>query len=684
MQIYQKTMIVLGIIIALYILDAWLVSSLAAVISDPDSVQYCLSHPFRMSLEFLVGFFRPDLIVHQAVRSTWIIINISLFCIAIVAFLYSGKGARLEPAFKSNIFGSADWAGLADMRRVFDLSLSPGILFGRLAGRPVVLPPIAGGNRNVAVLGPPGSGKSRAYVRNNMFQAVSSGWSVIMTDPKGELTRDFRQFFIDNGYEVKVFNLVNMTHSDRWNPLMAVKTDIDAQLFCETVIANTEVPGKKGGDAFWSRAENNLLKALTLYVINELPPSKRNIGEVYKMLASGDDKYLDKIFKALSFDHPAKMPYNIYCETSEQVRSGVVIGLGTRLQVFQNELVRALTETSDISLVAPGKQKCAYFCIISDMNRAFDFLASLYFSFLFIELTGYADKGEGELKVPTNFLLDEFCNIGHIPDFTKKISTMRSRGIACSVIFQSITQIKSFYPNDEWETILADCDSWLVLGVKDVTSAKYISEHLGTGTIETQSLSKPVSDIFGLGLVQVSHQRRALLNPDEIARMPKTQAILSAYGLKPAKLTKMDFTKHPMSKNLVPTPIASFEPEWSRPYAKKIADGEIEDIVDMVFAEAENLKDLPPEDIPDSPTEDLTKVEAEFIDVLQEDQGFPEEIDCIDVSYMEEVESMEDVEDYGEVPEDLEGSSQEPGIFRPDDQENPYKRKAKRKKGEFW
>lgn len=666
------TLKVMGIAVIVYILDAWLISALAALISQPDSVNYYLLHPLTVAWQYLLGIFTSYSPLHNTVFATWKIINLTLVVIAIAIWSQKAKPANLNPIFGSNLLGSAGWATLKDLSKVFSLSLSPGILFGKAAKKPVVLPPIAGGNRNVAVLGPPGSGKSRGYVRNNLFQAVTSGWSVVVTDPKGELTRDFRQFFLDHDYDVKVFNLVEMTHSDRWNPLSSVKTDIDAQLFCETVIANTDVPGKKGGDAFWSRAENNLLKALTLYVINELPPAKRNIGELYKILASGDDKYLDMLFKALDYEHPAKMPYNIYCETSEQVRSGVVIGLGTRLQVFQNELVRGLTETSDISLVAPGRKKCAYFCIISDMNRAFDFLASLYFSFLFIELTSFADRSGGELKIPANFLLDEFCNIGHIPDFTKKISTMRSRAIACSVIFQSITQLKSFYPDNEWETILADCDSWLVLGVKDVTSAKYVSEHLGVGTIETQSLRKPVGNIFTLGDMSIDNRQRNLLNPDEITRLPKNQAILSAFGLKPAKLEKMDFTLHPMNKKLIPRPISDFKPKWSEEYAQRIADGEIEDLLEMIFAEDEKLEDIPLKE-DDLDPEDLTNENADYIepDDVWEEQG-----EFIDVSY-----EAEDAQKKAKV--DTGGKS---GIYPPKNEENPYKKKPKKKKDDpdFW
>jgi type IV secretion system protein VirD4 len=555
----------------IYFADVWIIGTIAAALQAPELMPYFQSHPVKAGWEIFLSYFGHDLYPAAAsVVKTWGIINI-LFILSIGGIILIqkyGTYIKKNPEFKSNLLGSARWAYPYETWNVFKNKLNtPGLLFGTVETKPLILPADVRGNLNVAVLGPPGSGKSRAYVRNNLFQAVASGWSVIVTDPKGELTRDFRTFFEEQGYDVKIFNLVDMLHSHRWNPLSQVETDMDAQLLTEVVIANTQAPGRKSGDPFWDRAETNLLKALVLYVINELPPEERNLGRLYELLASGDSKYLDMLFSPLSQSHPAKMPYNIYVETSPQVRSGVIIGLGTRLQVFQNRLVKSLTDFTDINLESPGYRKSAYFCIISDMDRTFNFLASLFFSFLFISLTRYADRNEGKLPVFVNFLLDEFCNIGHIPDFTKKISTMRSRGIACSVIFQSITQLQSHYPEKEWETIMADCDSWLTLGVKDVTSAKYISDHLGEGTIEAITKTRPVFGIFDFGQKRIDSVKRKLMNPDELTRMPSDEAILSpAWGLNPIKITKMDFSRHPMAKKLNPTSVQSFNPPWAEAF----------------------------------------------------------------------------------------------------------------------
>jgi hypothetical protein len=242
---------------------------------------------------------------------------------------------------------------------------------------------------------------------------------------------------------------------------------------------------------------------------------------------------------------------------------------------FNNEWLRAALKPSEC-----------------DMDHTFDFLASLYFSFLFIDLTRYADRSGGELPVTTNFLLDEFCNIGYIPDFNKKISTMRGRGIACSVIFQSIVQLMGFYPDKEWETILADCDSWLILGVKDVTSAEYISKHLGVGTIKTESVSRSVGKVIDLGKNTSRYEKRNLMNPDEVTRMPKSQAILSAFGLKPLKLEKLDFTKHPMSKLLQPQPVSLYKREWSEKY--KPVDDPLDRIIEEILHDNEDTPGIYP------------------------------------------------------------------------------------------
>jgi type IV secretion system protein VirD4 len=575
--------------VAVYFLDVWLISSLVAfvvnlyyqgisafthAVPEIPPASWYFSHPFRVGVAYVQYIFGRPLSAPYVFHG-WAFVNavaaLVVFAVRRGAF---GKKALLSPDTPG---GTARFVDPAELKNYFSFSYSPGIVFGRanvFGMKPVVLKPGAPGNRNVAVFGPPGSMKSAGYIRNNLFQAVRSLWSVIVTDPKGELVRDFRSWFEKKGYIVKVFNLVSMLNSDRWNPLSEVVDDISAQNFVNVVIANTAVPGRKGGDPFWDRAEMNLLKALVLYVVHELPPNNRSLGNLYQLLACGDSNELDKVFVGLPYNHPAKLPYNLFLETSGTVRSGVIIGLGTRLEVFQNRLVCELTAESDIDLELPGKEKCAYFCVLPDTDSTFNFLASLFFSFLFIKLTRYADRQKkGVLPVPVNFLLDEFCNIPPIPDFEKKVSTMRGRGIACSIIFQNIPQLMQVYGNNTWEVILGDCDYWLVLGAKEKATAGYVSEIIGRTTVEKVSDSRPKGLEGKLnpwaGKVSVSPDARPLMDLSEVSRLEQDECILRVADGRIVKIKKMLYTLYPWAKELRPVHVESYLPEWAERYLER-------------------------------------------------------------------------------------------------------------------
>ncbi len=583
--VLRKAGLIILAAVVIFVLNVWLLASLAAGIlnswygvvsafgrTPPEipGASWYLTHPLQVSKAFLLHIFGWPLSAPQ-VFSAWLVLNGIL--VALAAFIYIARRYRLTGRVtRETAHGTARWLSPWEARKYLSYGYGPGLMFGRAPGvlgrRPAILKPDAPGNRNIAVFGPPGSRKSSNYICNNLFQAVINGWSVIVTDPKGELVRTFRRWFEKKGYVVKVFNLVEMLHSDRWNSLAEVTDDISAQHFCNVVIANTSVPGRKGGDPFWDRAEMNLLKALVLYVVKELPHSK-TLGTLYQLLACGDSKALDKLFEGLPLDHPARLPYNLFCETSGTVRTGVIIGLGTRLEVFQNRLVRELTAGNDIDLELPGREKCAYFCVLSDTDSTFNFLASLFFTFLFIKLTRLADRQrEGRLDVPVHFLLDEFCNISGIPDFTKKISTMRGRGIGCSVIFQNIPQLMHTYPDRSWEIIIGDCDYWLILGAREKTSAEYVSSMLGSSTIEVESDSRPKGLEGAInpwaGRLQMSPTKRPLMDVSEVSRLASDELILRFADGQIIKLKKMYYKDLPWAKELEPEEIQAYEPEWAR------------------------------------------------------------------------------------------------------------------------
>lgn len=268
-------------------------------------------------------------------------------------------------------------------------------------------------NKHVCVLGASGSMKSRAYVRNTIFQCIRRGESLIITDPKGEMYEDMAELLKSEGYKVQVFNLKDQIYSDSWACLEEVGTDeVMAQVFCSVIIQNTS-NGK--GDHFWDNAEMNLLKALVLYVCieNRKIGAPVTIAEVYRLLTTKTAEDLSIMFNALPKTHPAYVPYSIYAQAGDNTRGSVIIGLGSRLQVFQSQVTKEITSYHELDLTEPGKTKCAYFCAMSDQDSTFTFLSSLFFSFLFIRLVKYADnygKIPGKLDVPVNFILDEFAN----------------------------------------------------------------------------------------------------------------------------------------------------------------------------------------------------------------------------------------------------------------------------------
>ena len=477
-------------------------------------------------------------------------------------FTYSDKGT----------YGTSGFMTDEEMHKVLelvgDISKNKGVILGKLNGKAVCLPESTRMNRNVAVFGASGSMKSRAYARNVVFQCVKRGESLIITDPKSELYNDLCIYLQKNGYIVKVFNLINPENSDSWNCLAEIEgQEIMAQLFCDVIIKNT---GAAKGDHFWDNAEMNLLKALVLYVDQGFPPEGKNIGQAYKLLTLNSEKELNSLFDMLPITHPAKAPYNLFRQASDTVRSGVIIGLGTRLQVFQNKLIRQITSHDEINLTQPGREKCAYFCITSDQDSTFDFLSSLFMSFVFIKLVRYADKyGEnGKLPVPVHILADELANGGcTIADLTKKISTIRSRQLSISCIFQNLPQMQNRYPQNQWQEIIGNCDTQLFLGCTDEMTAEFISKRSGEVSVAVSSKAKQlntwrVSDYTPQYRETNSIGKRKLMTPDEVLRFPLDQALIILRGQKVLKVEKYDYTLHPESKKLVSCRANDHVPKW--------------------------------------------------------------------------------------------------------------------------
>lgn len=502
---------------------------------------------------------------------------------------YSDKGTYGTSGFMDDV------EMLQVLELVSDITKSRGVILGLLYGKAVCLPENTRMNRNVAVFGASGSMKSRAYARNVVFQCVARGESLIITDPKSELYGDLCNYLIANGYIVRVFNLINPENSDSWNCLAEIEgQEIMAQLFSDVIIKNT---GSTKGDHFWDNAEMNLLKALVLYVDQGFPPEGKNIGQVYKLLTLNSEKELNSLFDMLPITHPAKAPYNIFKQASDTVRSGVIIGLGTRLQVFQNKLIRQITSYNEISLTQPGKEKCAYFCITSDQDSTFDFLSSLFMSFVFIKLVRYADKygNSGKLPVPVHILADELANGGcTIADLTKKISTIRSRHLSISCIFQNLPQMQNRYPDNQWQEIIGNCDTQLFLGCTDEMTAEFISNRSGDVSIVVSTEAKQlntwrVSDYTPEYRETHSIGKRKLMTPDEVLRLPLDQALIILRGQKVLKVGKYDHTLHPESKKLSLCRASDHVPQW-----RKLPASEEPDFTNLMKPKAKPKKPKAP------------------------------------------------------------------------------------------
>ena len=439
-------------------------------------------------------------------------------------FIYSAKGT----------YGTSGWMSRKEMAGVLDLvpdlRKHKGVVLGMLDNKAVCIPENPHINGNLAVYGSSGSMKTRSFCMNRILQAAVRGESLIISDPKSELYEKSSEYLRDQGYCVKVFNLVNPENSDSWNCLSEVEgQELMAQLFVDVIIKNTINNGK--GDHFWDSCEMNLLKALVLYVDQSYAEQNRNIGEVYRLLTLSGESDLDSLFENLPPTHPAKAPYSLYKQASDTVRSGVIIGLGSRLQVFQSELIKKITTRDEIDLELPGQERCAYFLVTSDQDSTFDFLASLFLSFCFIKLVRYADKNceGGKLPVPVHVLGEELTACGTIPDLSRRLSVIRSRNISMSCVFQNLAGLQNRYPLNLWQEILGNCDAQLFLGCTDELTAEFISSRTGLASVSVSSKSKQ------LGTWRISNYtpeyretsgvgKRPVLTPDEVLRLPIKQA----------------------------------------------------------------------------------------------------------------------------------------------------------------
>ncbi len=408
-------------------------------------------------------------------------------------------------------------------------------------------------NRNVLVCGAQNSRKSQGYVRTNILQSVKKGCSIFVTDPSGDIYRDLSIYLELNGYIVKVLNTKSLKASDAWDCFETAKANDSIDVFADIIIKNTVGDGAKS-EAYFENAATLLLQAICYYVLTpdyEAQNGKKSgtFEDVFNVIVSNSAKEMEEIFEALDDNEKAKKFYRLF-EKAENVKGSTILGLGSRLQLWINEDVQAMTSIREIDLSLPGRTKCAYFCITSDQEQTRAMVAALFFSFIGIALANYADtRPDGVLPVPVHFFLDEFCNLGCLPQFETRLATWRKRGIAVSIIVQSLSQLRARYP-DTWEEIINGCKYNLFMGCNDLFTSEYYEKLSGTSTVLDQAKMKRlnffrVTDYASQANYFNKEVNRPTITADEFRTLDSDKCILFIQGCHPIRLQKYYFYNDP-------------------------------------------------------------------------------------------------------------------------------------------
>ena len=392
-----------------------------------------------------------------------------------------------------------------------------------------------------------GSGKSASYSIPNAYQMLGS---YVFTDPKGELYDKTAGYLKNNGYEIKVLNLVNPQFSDGYNPLMHVASELDVDVIANTIVKGQQTESGKA-DPYWDDMAEMLLKALIYYLIATRPEEEQNLASCAELVRAannnGGSNLLTELINQLPYDHPARMYYKSIEIAPEKTYGSILSSLQSKLGKFDSKEIAELTSTDTINFEDIGSKKTAVYVISSDTHTAYDFLLTIFFSQMIQQLYNFADKNGGALPLPTYFILDEFANIGKVPDFDKKISTSRSRKISFSVILQNLDQLEAVYEKS-YETIIGNCDTHVFLGSNSQKTVEYFSKALGEKTISKEQLSKnrDKHNFWTQGYNQSEQiMARALMTPDELRRMDNDLCIIFEKGLKPIKARKYYYFEKP-------------------------------------------------------------------------------------------------------------------------------------------
>ena len=554
-QVNVKKLLILNLP---YLLFVWLFDKAAQAVrlspgADFSAKLLNLGAGFSEALETMFPSLHPlDLLIGL----------IGAVCIRLAVYV---KGKNAKKYRKGMEYGSARWGTAEDIKPYIDPVYENNILLTQterlmMSNRPK--DPKYARNKNILVIGGSGSGKTRFFVKVNLMQCTSKDYpaSFLVTDPKGTLVLETGSLLVRAGYRIKVLNTINFQKSMHYNPFVYIRSEKDILKLTNTIIANTKGDGEKSTEDFWVKAERLLYCALIGYIWYEAPEEEKNFITLLEMINASearedDEEYqspVDLMFSRLEEkepDHFAVKQYKKYKLAAGKTAKSILISCGARLAPFDIKELRDLMEYDDLELDTLGDRKTALFLIMSDTDTTFNFVIAMLQSQLFNLLCDKADdEYGGRLPVHVRCILDEFANIGQIPNFDKLIATIRSREISASIILQSQSQLKTIY-KDAADTIVGNCDTTLFLGGKEKSTLKELSEILGKETIDSFNTSENRGTQISHGL---NYQKlgKELMTQDEIAVMDGGKCILQIRGTRPFLSDKFDITSHKNYKYL--------------------------------------------------------------------------------------------------------------------------------------
>ena len=487
--------------------------------------------------------------------------------------------------------GSARFATLKEMRRFEDVDFEKNMIFSKQVKMGLFNFRLAYNvqlNKNVIVIGLPGDGKTFTFVLPNLMQMNSN---FVVTDPKGNLVHEVGKMLEKAGYAVKIFDLIRLKNSDRFNPFHYMKSELDIDRISEAITEGTK-KSEHAGEDFWVQAELMLQRALIgyLYFDSKDPETGAqlympNLGHVADLLRNMYREYPDvpspveQMFEELNEHQPNNYAYKqwkLFQNFRGETRNSVVAILSSRYSIFDHEDVRNLISEDTMEMDTWNTKKTAVFIAIPETNNAFNFLSSILFAIGFEVLTHKADDIlQG--KVPgysrknlrhIQFIFDEFAQIGRIPNFAQVLSSIRSREMSIKIIIQAVNQLESLYKSD-WKTIFNNCATHLFLGTNDKDTMEYYSTRAGKQTIRTRSTSKSHSYRNGSSSENKQIQGRPLLTPDEVSRIGVEEGLVFISKQNVFRDEKASVDDHPRKDEIASSP--EDEKNWYE-YTRKGTD----------------------------------------------------------------------------------------------------------------